>query len=112
MQLIKKELLRQMDLNVNSTQATLDKIFDNYKVAGELPTPATLDKIFDNYNVAGELPPPANQWSDIMLENIPEGIPKRNRTFQLFEELRDIDMQWGFLADPGPGVHKCCVHHG
>ena len=85
MQLIKKELFRQIDLNANSTQATLDKIFDNY-------------------NVAGELPPPANQWSDIMLENIPEGMPKRNRTFQLFEELRDIDMQWGFLADPGPGV--------
>ena len=93
MQLIEKELRRQVDLNVNSSKVTLDEIFDNYKALGELP-------------------PPVWSWSDIMLENIPEGMPKRNRTFLLFEELRDLDMQWGFLADPGPGVHKCCVRHG
>ena len=85
MQLIKKELRRQIDLNVKSTRVTLDEIFDNYKVAGELA-------------------PPASWWSDIKLEYIPEGMPKRNRTFLLFEELRDLDMQWGFLVDPGPGV--------
>lgn len=85
MQLIEKELRRQVDLNLNSVKVTLDEIFDNYKVAGELT-------------------PPVWSWPDIMLENIPEGIPKRNRTFLLFEELRDLDMQWGFLVNPGPGV--------
>ena len=85
MQLIEKELRRQVDLNLNSVKVTLDEIFDNYKVAGEEH-------------------PPVRRWSDIMLENIPEGMPKRNRTFHLFEEVRDLEMQWRFLADPGPGV--------
>ena len=85
MQLIKKELRRQIDLNVNSTQVTLDEIFANYREAGMLPHPSWV-------------------WNDMPLENIPKGFPNRNRTFHLFEEVRDLEMQWRFLADPGPGV--------
>lgn len=72
----------------------------------------TSEEIFNNYRAAGELVPLTKQWPAIMLENIPEGMPKRNRTFQLFEELRDLDMQWEFLLNPGPLAHSRCARHG
>ena len=93
MQLIEKECQRQMLLNNDAFHLSQSEIFDNYREAKTLP-------------------PLGWEWKDMTLENIPEDMPNRNRTFQLFEEVRDLEMQWGFLVNPGPGVHKCCARHG
>lgn len=85
MKLIEKERQRQMLLNNDAFHLSQNEIFDNYREAKTSP-------------------PWGWEWKDMTLENIPEDMPNRNRTFQLFEEVRDLEMQWGFLADPGPGV--------
>ncbi len=81
MQLIEKKRQRQMLLNNDALRLSQNEIFDNCREAKTLP-------------------PWGLGWEDMTLED----IPNRNRTFQLFEEVRDLEMQWGFLVNPGPGV--------